>query len=317
MDGSAPNRRQTILTATLVVLATSGACADTLGEGKRERDPGEPPTGAGDTGDASDGTEPDPDVMPSDETVCYPGEDQRWTTCLPLVSWDASWGADYEYPEPLDGDPQYRSPLRYIDLHGAEAAADTPLAPNFVLGELMQRRKGRFGLFQPHSLAHLQTIRDAIGGPLTINSGYRNVTYNAGVGGATWSRHLYGDAADMASSAASLDELGALCEELGAGYVGYYETHVHCDWRDDPLEQAFFAEAATFQATGHGWAVHGIHASEGVLRIRWEARAAGGGVLAHHTGRTFQPPAGTSYLLADIGGVRTLALRLARGEAPK
>lgn len=303
--------------AALVVLIAFGACAEPPGEGAGERDPGRRSSGAGDTGDAPGEPGSGPAVSPSDETVCYPGADRDWTTCLPLVSWDASWGADYDYPEPLNGDPLYQAPLRYIDLDGTEAAPDTPLAPNFVLGELMQLHKGRFGLFQPQSLAHLQAIRDAIGGPLTINSGYRNVTYNAGVGGATWSRHLYGDAADMASSAASLDELGALCEELGAGYVGYYETHVHCDWREDPLEQAFFAESATFQATARGWAVYGIHAGEGALRVRWEAQAAGGSVLAHHTGRTFQPPDGTTYLLADVGGVRTLALRLDQGEAPK
>lgn len=170
--------------------------------------------------------------------VCYPGDDGG-AACLPLVAWDASWGSDYAYPAPYQGSPQYEAPRYFVDL--AVEDPDRAVAPNFALGELMQQAKGRYGVYQPHVVEYLQAIRDAIGGPLNVNSGYRSPGYNAGLeGSATYSRHMYGDAADIWSPVASLDELIALCEELGAGYIGTYPTHVHCDWRDDPLEPAFY-----------------------------------------------------------------------------
>jgi uncharacterized protein YcbK (DUF882 family) len=66
------------------------------------------------------------------------------------------------------------------------------------------------------------------------------VTYNEGVDGATWSRHIYGDAVDMYSDTLSLAELAEACNDLGAGFTKLYTTHVHCDWRDHELDRAFF-----------------------------------------------------------------------------
>ena len=43
----------------------------------------------------------------------------------------------------------------------------------------------------------LEPLRYAIGEPLIINSGYRNATVNAGVGGVKTSNHLLGLAADI------------------------------------------------------------------------------------------------------------------------
>ncbi len=180
----------------------------------------------------------DDDTADNSGQLCFPGEDEDWTTCLPLVSWQASWGEDYDYPEPLEGSPQYRKPVRFVDL--SQVNESTKLAPNFALGEFMSATKGRYGLYQPHAVERIQALRDRVGAPVNVNSGYRNVSYNAGVGGATWSRHIYGDALDMWSSATSLDSLAGHCEALGAGYIGWYETHIHCDWRDDALNEALF-----------------------------------------------------------------------------
>lgn len=312
-----------LYTNGLLILAMS-ACGPSgpTREAKTERDLNTPPADS-DTGDAVDtgapddaGTDYEP-VIPSDEVVCYPGVDNTWTTCLPLVSWSSAWGDDYDYPEPLDDNPLYSAPLRFIDLNAPEAEADPPLAPNFMLSELMQPWKGRFALFQPTALAHVQAIRDSIAAPLTVNSGYRNITYNASVGGATWSRHLYGDATDMASSDASLDELGALCEGLGAGYVGYYDTHVHCDWREDPLEPAFYAEETSLQATNGVWSVLHAEGPEGPLRLQWRAEDAHGERLVTWTGPSFRPPHGSTRIRVDIGGLRTLAVQLAPSAAPQ
>jgi hypothetical protein len=207
-------------------------------EGEREYDPGviSPPfiedTGAplpiaDDTGQAASG-----------QTVCYPGPLSDYTACFVVVEAHDGMGQDYAYPDPYQGNIQYSKPTHFIDLSGQNHGAS--LAPNFVFDEFMNATKGQYGLFQVHAVASLQSVREASGGSLTINSGYRNVGYNAGVGGAEYSRHMYGDAADIRSSVLSLPDLADLCEDLGAGFTKLYETHVHCDWRDDPLDTVFF-----------------------------------------------------------------------------
>jgi len=70
--------------------------------------------------------------------------------------------------------------------------------------------------------------------PLTINSGYRNPARNNAVGGAQNSRHMYGDAADIASNQNTWANLRAAAQAAGAcseplALSGY--GHVHADWR--------------------------------------------------------------------------------------
>ena len=216
------------------------------GEGDFELDPGTPTgdvtplqddTGAALPPEDDTGTAPPPDddtgVPPTGETVCYPGALSEYTACFAVVDASDTMGADYAYPEPYLGNPQYSKPIRYIDLRVADHSQ--AVAKNFVFDEFMSVAKGPFGL-----LESLQAVREASGGSITVNSGYRNVSYNEGVGGAEHSRHMYGDAADIHSSVLSLSALAELCEDFGAGFTKLYETHVHCDWRDDTLDPVFF-----------------------------------------------------------------------------
>lgn len=208
---------------------------------------GEPEDTAAPDPDPPDDDPPDPEDTgepdtaeppPLGLTVCYPGVDEDYTACFPVVSAEDVTVDGYEYPEPFEGNPQYRAPAGYLDLRVSDH--ETGLSPNFVFSEFMSEAKGPFGFFQVHVVETLQALREASGGPLYINSGYRNVTYNEGVGGATWSRHLYGDAVDMYSGTLSLSELAEACTDLGADFTKLYSTHVHCDWRDHPLDVAFF-----------------------------------------------------------------------------
>ena len=192
-----------------------------------------------DTGTPEDTGEPDTaEPPPTGATVCYPGPTEDYTACFPIVSSDEATGPDYAYPDPFEGNAQYRAPSGYVDLRVSDH--ETELSPNFVFSEFMSEAKGPFGVFQVHVVESLQALREASGGPLYINSGYRNVTYNEGVGGATWSRHIYGDAVDMYSNTLSLTELASACVDLGADFTKEYATHVHCDWRDHELDTAFF-----------------------------------------------------------------------------
>jgi len=279
-------------------------------------------TGDGGTsgdGGSSGGSSGDGGGGSSTAEICYPGADWDWTACLPLVDWQASWGSDYAYPDPYGGSDQYIAPARYVDLATADPAL--MVAPNFRLDELMQEWKGQWGVYQHHMVEHLQAIRDASGGPLTVNSGYRNPAYNASVGGATYSRHMYGDAADLVSSTLSLDALADVCEAEGADYIGMYTAHVHCDWRNDPLDGELYdldkdlgedlgvAAAALPELSARVVQGHDGHLfvdaegfDEGEPALRWTAFDIDGRVVATSTAASVLPGDGVDRVDVQVGG---------------
>lgn len=81
----------------------------------------------------------------------------------------------------------------------------------------------------------VQKVRDHFKKPVYINSGYRTPAYNAKVGGATLSQHLYGRAADITVEGVKpqevYDYLCALMPESGG--IGLYSTFVHVDTRPE------------------------------------------------------------------------------------
>ena len=98
--------------------------------------------------------------------------------------------------------------------------------------------------FPPEVLKHLkilakqlQMVRDAIGKPIVIYSGYRCQFHNTNVGGAKNSQHLLGIAADIHIDGKSPKEVHALVEQLMdkdiimQGGLGLYDSFVHYDYR--------------------------------------------------------------------------------------
>ena len=79
----------------------------------------------------------------------------------------------------------------------------------------------------------LQKIRDHFGKPVTINSAYRTVTKNKACGGATYSQHLYGTAADISIKGVTPKQVAAYAELLlpKSGGIGIYSTFTHVDVR--------------------------------------------------------------------------------------
>ena len=79
----------------------------------------------------------------------------------------------------------------------------------------------------------LQALRDHFGAAITICSGYRTVAKNKAVGGAQYSQHLYGAAADITVKGVTPQKVAAAARELlgNTGGVGRYKTFTHVDVR--------------------------------------------------------------------------------------
>ena len=79
----------------------------------------------------------------------------------------------------------------------------------------------------------LEKIREHFGKPVTINSGYRTESKNKAVGGAAYSQHKYGLAADITIRGVSPAKVAAYAETLlpNTGGIGIYGTFTHVDVR--------------------------------------------------------------------------------------
>lgn len=79
----------------------------------------------------------------------------------------------------------------------------------------------------------LQKIRDHFGKSVTITSAFRTASHNKKVGGATYSQHLYGTAADIKVSGVTASAVADFAETLmpNTGGIGRYSTFTHVDVR--------------------------------------------------------------------------------------
>lgn len=113
---------------------------------------------------------------------------------------------------------------------------DKQLTPNFNLKEFLKpghKLPGEVYLNNITNLAHrLQVVRDIIGKPIKITSGYRTISHNQSVGGAPNSYHLYGMAADIVVDGLSARELQKLLKNWSGG-MGCYDTFTHLDIREN------------------------------------------------------------------------------------
>lgn len=107
------------------------------------------------------------------------------------------------------------------------------LAPHFRVREFACS-DGTDTVFVSDELVQaLEKIRTRLGKAVHINSGYRTETKNRAVGGAAYSRHKYGLAADISVAGVSPGVVAAAAEEAlaGGGGIGVYGSFVHVDVR--------------------------------------------------------------------------------------
>ena len=98
------------------------------------------------------------------------------------------------------------------------------LSANFTVKEFACK-DGTDPVFVDSELvALLQAIRDHFAKPVTITSAYRTAAHNKAVGGAAYSQHCYGRAADIRVQGVSVEALAAYAETLlpDTGGIGRY-----------------------------------------------------------------------------------------------
>lgn len=84
---------------------------------------------------------------------------------------------------------------------------------------------------------NLQVLRDDLGVPVFVVSGYRTATYNKAVGGAKSSQHLQAKAGDITAKGYTPKQVAARVEKLikagkmKQGGLGVYPGFIHYDTR--------------------------------------------------------------------------------------
>lgn len=112
------------------------------------------------------------------------------------------------------------------------------LSDNFKVSEFACHGKGCCStvLIDEKLVEYVQKIREHFKKPVTINSGYRCAKHNKNVGGASGSRHVKGQAADIVVKDVAPAEVAKYAESIGVKGIGLYETatdgyFVHIDTR--------------------------------------------------------------------------------------
>ena len=122
-----------------------------------------------------------------------------------------------------------------LNVYSRTKEGGSHLCRNFVVREFACKDGSDPVFVDSDLVALLQNIRDHFGKPLNINSAYRTAAHNRAVGGADYSQHLYGRAADIRISGVSTEQLAACAETLlpGTGGIGRYpeKGFVHVDVR--------------------------------------------------------------------------------------
>ena len=84
---------------------------------------------------------------------------------------------------------------------------------------------------------NLQVLRDEVKKPIKITSGFRDPSFNKKIGGASQSRHITGEAADLKIEGYTPKQVAGIIEKLIAsgkmkqGGLGIYSTWIHYDVR--------------------------------------------------------------------------------------
>lgn len=117
----------------------------------------------------------------------------------------------------------------------------SPVSKWFTVGEVFQNKKERFtndSTIRNRIVTvakELDKVRQAYGSAILVNSWYRPPSINQAVGGASNSRHLYGDGVDIRPLSGSLTAFEKWLDKHWYGALGYGSKRgfVHVDMRNN------------------------------------------------------------------------------------
>lgn len=133
-----------------------------------------------------------------------------------------------------DGEPKGEKPdMTQVNVYSKAKEGNQYVAKNFKVKEFTCSDGTDTVLIHKDLPVILQKIRDHFGKPVNILSGYRTESKNASVGGATYSQHKYGTAADITIKGVPPKQIAAYAETLlpNSGGIGIYSTFCHVDVR--------------------------------------------------------------------------------------
>ena len=105
------------------------------------------------------------------------------------------------------------------------------ISKNFKLKEFQCKDGSQLVKIDSQLLHKLQALRDEIGRPVIINSGYRTESHNKAVGGAKNSYHMQGKAVDIKINGLKPEEIAKIAEKIGFTGIGIYKNFTHLDIR--------------------------------------------------------------------------------------
>lgn len=122
-----------------------------------------------------------------------------------------------------------------VKTYSLQKDGNTKLSENFIVKEFACKDGSDKILVDTELVNVLQKIRDHFGKPITINSAYRNSTYNKKIGGVSNSQHTKGTATDIVVKGISPEDVAKYAEYLlpQKGGLGLYPTFTHIDVRSN------------------------------------------------------------------------------------
>lgn len=125
--------------------------------------------------------------------------------------------------------------MQEIYVYDLKKEGSVQVSEHFKVREYKCKDGSNMVFIDPVLASLVERIRKACGKAITINSGYRTVSHNKSIGGATNSYHCYGRAADLnCPKGMTMTEFKKHVDAvMGQKYgVIYYSNFIHIDTRE-------------------------------------------------------------------------------------
>jgi hypothetical protein len=177
-----------------------------------------------------------------------------------------------------------KSPVQYVPPAGfvrvTEANRDMLVSPHFRIGQFVSKQQGdwpKYVVPGPRLYAKLEGVLDAVraagfdAATLHVMSGYRTPYYNRAIGNVQFSRHIYGDAADVFVDIDGDDYMDDL---NGDGTVDVRDAVTMAEWLEELTGEPSFAQLTGGLGVYDANPYHGpfIHVDARGSKARWGVR---------------------------------------------